>query len=149
MKANTYFEEVERTLSVWEAAKKDRETRKEYIIKTFGWDSQEFKDWKAEDAEAQYPLTRGECDAYRAWRTSNLRGNDELELDDSVWEKDIHDFIETLRKAGIESFVITSQSTGLMGNLHGFAAEGCEMTGLCTITRKEARWGEEEPEKVK
>ena len=59
------------------------------IIKTFGWDSQEFKDWKAEDAEAQYPLTRGECDAYRAWRSSNLRGNDELELDDSVWEKDM------------------------------------------------------------
>ncbi len=30
-----------------------------------------------------------------------------------------------------------------MGNLHAFAAEGCTMLGLCTITKK-SRWDEDE-----
>ena len=32
--------------------------------------------------------------------------------------------------------------------LHAFAAGGCAMMGLCTITRQETRWGEEEPYEV-
>ena len=35
-----------------------------------------------------------------------------------------------------------------MENLHAFAAEGCTMDGLCTITRHEDRWGDEEPTEV-
>jgi hypothetical protein len=35
-----------------------------------------------------------------------------------------------------------------MTNLHGFAAEGCEMLGLCTITKKDNRWGEETEEQI-
>jgi hypothetical protein len=35
-----------------------------------------------------------------------------------------------------------------MENLHAFAAEGCRLEGLCTITRHENRWGEEEPYEV-
>ena len=57
-------------------------------------------------------------------------------------------FVETLRSAGIETFVYTNQSTAVMENLHAFAAEGCTMMGLCTITRQETRWGEEEPYEV-
>ena len=56
--------------------------------------------------------------------------------------------IEALRSAGIETFVYTNQSTAVMENLHAFAAEGCTMEGLCTITRQETRWGDEEPVEV-
>ena len=35
-----------------------------------------------------------------------------------------------------------------MENLHQFAAAGCTMQGLCTITRQETRWGDEEPTEV-
>ena len=35
-----------------------------------------------------------------------------------------------------------------MENLHAFAAEGCRLEGLCTITRRETRWGDEEPTEV-
>jgi hypothetical protein len=35
-----------------------------------------------------------------------------------------------------------------MRNLHDFAAEGCEMLWLCTITKKDNRWGEETEEKI-
>ena len=35
-----------------------------------------------------------------------------------------------------------------MEDLHGFAAEGCTMEGLCTITKKSRRWGEETEEQI-
>ena len=56
--------------------------------------------------------------------------------------------METLRKPGIKTFVYTNQSTAVMENLHQFAAACCTMEGLCTITRQENRWGDEEPTKV-
>ena len=35
-----------------------------------------------------------------------------------------------------------------MENLHQLVAAGCTMQGLCTITRQETRWGDEEPTEV-
>ena len=69
-------------------------------------------------------------------------------MEDFLWETEVHDYIDTLRKAGIATFVYTNQSTAVMENLHAFAAEGCTMEGLCTITRHESRWGTEEPTEV-
>ena len=69
-------------------------------------------------------------------------------MDDSLWDKEVADFVNTLRSAGIKTFVYTSKSTAVMENLHAFAAQGCTMAGLCTITRQETRWGEEAPYEV-
>ena len=57
-------------------------------------------------------------------------------------------FLRESKAAGIKTFVYTNQSTAVMENLHQFAAAGCKMEGLCTITRQEDRWGEEEPYEV-
>jgi hypothetical protein len=35
-----------------------------------------------------------------------------------------------------------------MEDLHGFAAEGCTMEGLCTIIKREYRFGEETEETI-
>ena len=74
--------------------------------------------------------------------------NEEPELDDFLWEREVSDFIATLRTAGIESFTITDRSTGLMENLHALAAEGCTMEGLCMVGRIEPEWGHTKPEAV-
>lgn len=148
MKNNTYFEELKRIGHEWEAARVERQARKQQIIDTLGWDSEELKAWYAEDAAAKFPFESGVSKAYRAWATSNIRQEAELEMDDFLWDKEVRDFIDTLRKAGIETFVYTNQSTAVMENLHSFAAEGCTMLGLCTITRRENRWGDEEPYEV-
>lgn len=66
-------------------------------------------------------------------------------MDDFLWEREVADFVDILRKAGFTTFVYTNQSTAVMENLHQFAAQGCRMEGLCTITRRENRWGDEEP----
>ena len=94
------------------------------------------------------PLLQGASKAYRAWAGSIAKQEEEVEMEDFLWETEVHDFIATLRKAVIQTFVYTNQSTAVMENLHAFAAEGCTMDGLCTITRHENRWGTEEPTKV-
>lgn len=145
---NSYFEEMKRIGYAWEEARVERKNRKQQIIDTHGWDSEELKAWYEEDKAAAFPFPQGASKAYRAWAGSISRKEDEVEMDDFLWEKEVHDFIDTLRKAGIQTFVYTNQSTAVMENLHAFAAEGCTMDGLCTITRHEDRWGDEEPTEV-
>lgn len=146
-KTNAYFEELENIARAYEQKHEAHKKLKQQIIDTLGWDSEELKAWyRAEEEEFKYPISQGACKAFRAWRYSET---DEVIMDDFTWEgAETHDFIDTLRKAGITSLVTTNQSTGLMRNLHDFVAEGCEMLGLCTITKKENRWGEETEEKV-
>lgn len=147
-KNNTYFENLKKIGHDWEAERASRQARKQQIIDTLGWDSEELKAWYEEDAAAKFPFPQGVSKAYRAWAQSLSRKEDELEMDDFLWDKEVADFIDALRQAGIETFVYTNQSTAVMGNLHAFAAQGCTMTGLCTITRQETRWGDEEPTEV-
>ena len=145
---NTYFLDLKRIGHEYEAARVERRARKQQIIDTFGWESEELKAWYEEDAAAKFPFEQGACKAYRAWASSLSRQEDELEMDDFLWEKEVHDFIAALRSAGIGTFVYTNQSTAVMENLHQFAAAGCTMLGLCTITRQENRWGEEKAVEV-
>ena len=145
---NAYFENLKRIGHEWEAASVERKNRKQQIIDTLGWDSDELKAWYEEDAAAKFPFESGVSKAYRAWAQSLSRKEDELEMDDFLWDKEVADFIEALRSAGIETFVYTNQSTAVMENLHTFAAQGCTMMSLCTITRQETRWGDEEPTEV-
>lgn len=142
---NVYFEELKRIGSEYEEARAERQSRKKAIIDTYGWDSEELKAWYAEDEAATFPISQGACKAYRAWMGSISRQEDEVEMDDFLWEKDVQDFVNALKAAGISSFVYTNQSTAVMENLHQFSKAGCTMQGLCTITRRENRWGDEEP----
>ena len=145
---NAFFENLKRLGHEYEAARVERQQRKQQIINTLGWDSPELKAWYEEDAAATFPFEQGACKAYRAWASSISRKEDELEMDDFLWDKEVADFVNTLRSAGIKTFVYTNQSTAVMENLHAFAAQGCTMTGLCTITRQETRWGDEEPTEI-
>ena len=145
MTDNTYFEELERIGADWTKAHEEHKAKKQQIIDEKGWDSEELKAWYAEEEQMRFPYSQGACKAYRAWKYSE---GDEVLFDDFVWEKEAHDFIDTFRKAGIGGFVVTNSSTALMENLHWFAAEGCAMQGLCTISKKENRFGEEKEEQV-
>ena len=87
--------------------------------------------------------------AYRAWQDStanesSVNNESILEVNDLPWAKDAHDFVETLKEAGITEFAITDRSTALMELLHVFTDEECcKMISLCKLTRSEKRWGEE------
>ncbi len=148
MKENTYFEQLRKAGEAWDKAKQERKERKERIIEEFGWDSEEYKAWKEENEKIKFPFPSGEVKACRAYRMSSENKQDELEMSDFLWEHEVSDFVKALRKAGIESFVYTNESTACMENLHAFATEGCTLLGLATISR-ESRWEDEEATKVK
>ncbi len=140
MKNNKFFDELEAAGRAFEEAKAKHEELKQKIVDTYGWGSDELKAWynKKEELKDSFPYSSGECKAYRAWKYSE---REEVEMNDSLWEDEIHDFVEAFRKAGIDTFVITNTSTGLMENLHRIAGEGCTMQGLCTIEKDDAWFG--------
>lgn len=78
----------------------------------------------------------GSSRAFSAWTYRN-RDCEDFEITFSVWEREIHDFIGTLREAGVKSFIFTDHSTALMYNIHGFVAEGCKMGDLVTVEHKD------------
>ena len=96
-----------------------------------------------EQASNESPITDGKHRAYIAWFNSFRNQSSAFEVDDLPWPRDIHEFVETIRAAGVIEFAVTDRSTGLMEGLHKLAAEGCTMQGLCKVTRSETRWGGE------
>jgi len=143
----SYFEEMTFQCAAYERAKKERAERKAQIAEAHGYDSPEMDAWYAEEkAAGPYPYSGGEMKAYWVYKMRRENDGDEFEMSDYCWDKEFHDFIETLRKLGITEFTITNQSTALMENIYGFIAEGCTMVGTHTITKKSLRWSEEEYE---
>ena len=146
-KENAYFAELDRIARDFEQRHEAHKKLKQQIIDTKGWDSEELKAWYEEDKAAAFPYTSGEMKAY--WAFKNSLELDELEMSDSCWDNEWHDFVETLRKMGIAHFTVTTNSSGLMDDLFGYQNEGCTMLGLHTIDKCENRWGRDETKKVK
>lgn len=144
---NIYFENLRRLGKEHTEQYKAHESLKDSIVENKGWDSPEMDAWYAEKKrlEEANPLLGGIGKAYRAWCYSQGK---EVVMEDFCWDRDRHDFIDTLRKAGIRSFVTVNQSTGLMEDIHGYISEGCKMEGPCTIIKKDNRFGEETEETV-
>lgn len=145
---NAHFEKLEKIGTEYEEKRQALEGRKQEIIDIFGWDSEELKEWYKEKEQLTYPVPAGACKAYRAWRQTIEREEDEVEMNDFLWDREVEDFVECLRKAGIKTFVYTNQSTAVMENLHDFEKAGCRMQGLCRIERTERRFGAEQTEEI-
>ena len=122
-KTNAHFEELTRIGRDYEEKKRALEDRKKAIIDTYGWDSEELKAWYEEKGKMTYPVDSGSCKAYRAWSHTIEKEGEELELDDFLWDREVADFVDCLKKAEITTFIYTNQSTAVMENLHAFAKE--------------------------
>ena len=83
----------------------------------------------------------GEGHAYRSWWRSEETKASRFEVEDLPWDRDLPDFVLTLRRAGVAEFAVTDQSTALMRCLHILAASGCKITGLCKVERTEWHYG--------
>ena len=133
MKTNAYFESMTKTAETYEAARKALKDKKQEIVNTHGWDSSEMEAWKAEYEALKDPFTHGEWKALITWTRCEV---DELLLEDFCWEEETADFIATLRKAGVQSFITTDRSTALMENIHAYIAAGCTLEGPVTIAKE-------------
>ena len=144
---NAYFENLRRLGKEHADVCKAHEALKESIVEGKGWNSPEMDAWYAEKKrlEEANPLSGGIGKAYRSWYWGTT---DELELSDFLWNKEVEDYVDTLRKAGIHSFVYSNSSTAVMENIHQLVAAGCTLEGPCTLVKKTEKWGEEGEEQV-
>ena len=147
-KNNAHFEELKRIRAEYTEKKRAHEEKKHEIIRTFGWESDELKAWYKEHDKMAYPIESGAAKAYRAFQYSLVNGNEEFEMEDFLWDREVEGFVDTLRKAGISTFIYTNQSTAVMENLHGFEEAGCRMEGLVKIKRTTKRFGTETTEEI-
>lgn len=94
------------------------------------------------------PITWGWNYACRAWQDSLENEASAFEVRDLPWgskvEEEMRDFVEALRAAGVERFVVTDQSTALVSSLHVLASLGGIIEGVATVTRNSRCWGSEE-----
>lgn len=93
---------------------------------------------KLEKAEK---ISYGQGYAYRAWRDSLENGSSAFEVHELPWSDadlagEMRKFIDTLREAGIDSFIVTDESTALMRCLHTLIGAGGTLEGPATVTRK-------------
>lgn len=77
--------------------------------------------------------TTGECQAYRAWQDGIREKLDFPFLKDSLWERDIADFLATIEKAGFRKFGFFSMSAVGLRNLVDFAKAGWEIAEIFQI----------------
>ena len=143
MKDNKVFEDIRSKATEWDAIRMEHKKQEEAIIEAHGYCSDELQAWKKATTLPPFPISHGAMKAYHAWRSNNDHETEEFEFNDFTWETETKDFIDTLRKAGIETMIITNASTALLENLHAYAAEGCTLEGLCTVKRKTI-WGTDE-----
>lgn len=141
MRNNTYFQAMHQTATEYEQARTAHEVAKKSIQQS--GDQAAMDAWYERKAAFKSSFPLGQRNAYTAWFNTAANESSTFEVDDLPWPKDIHDFVETLRAAGITEFAVTDHSSGLMEGLHGLATEGCTIQGLCKVTRSEARWGGE------
>lgn len=147
MMKNEYFEKLMEIGCEFTKKQQAHESKKQDIINQYGWDSEELKAWYEEKDAIKWPYSTGVSKAVRAW----LYGTEQdgvLQMDDYLWENEVHDFVDTFRKAGIKEFNFTNSSTGLMENIHWLEAEGCKLQGTCIIEKKEDCFGENMVKKI-
>lgn len=86
------------------------------------------------EIEKDINFAKGRLEAYWTWWYS--RDREEIIEDGHLWCRDIPEFVDTMRQAGVESFITTNCSTDLMESLHSFAAHGCTIGELCIVKAK-------------
>lgn len=143
--SNAVMDKLTKLLADYEKACKEyevlQEQKRQELNKANYWD------WYMRANKPEYPLTGGQSKALRLWIWAETENPlEELVWDEFVWESEYHDFITTLRDAGVKHLVVTNTSTSLMENMHWFKSEGCKLLGLCEVETGQMLWDSKVPE---
>ena len=75
--------------------------------------------------------------APRIWREydkARENGNELLDINDVVWDKDVETLVTTLQKYGIEKFTFSSGWSSAVDTAWLFQQNGCKLEGLVEIS---------------
>ena len=85
--------------------------------------------WLAANPEPELSVPYGADAACWAWRNTVQNHGDIFEVADSLPNRMVPEFLQTLRKANVTTFVYTASSESALDNLCEFMACGCTITG--------------------
>ena len=74
--------------------------------------------------------TIGEIKAYRVYKNDFI-------LEDFLWEREVEDFVNTLREGGVKTFAYVNHSTAVMNNFHDLIKNGCKFIETCVTENGE------------
>ncbi len=87
-------------------------------------------------------LHGGKFKALTAYRITKEDGFEKFLMDDSLWDREIKDFTDMLKEAGITEFCYSNKSTLLMDNIVGFDREGYKLDRYVQL-KKHTVFGDE------
>ena len=85
---------------------------------------------------------------FQMYEYAQDRGNEYIDLHDVIWDKDVPDLIDRLRKAGIQKFTFSSTWSGTVETAWLFVQNGCKLEGLTEINGTTTAFMSEEYERV-
>ena len=85
---------------------------------------------------------------FQMYEYAQDRGNEYIDLHDVIWDKDVPDLIERLRKAGIQKFTFSSTWSGTVETAWLFVQNGCKLEGLTEINGTTTAFMSDEYERV-
>lgn len=137
MKNNNFAEEYAQELAIKaqykEAEKAGSEEGKETARKAY------------QELEEQI-AARGNTYAriYRLYSEAKERGNEYIDLNDTIWEDKVKPLIDSLREYGIEKFTFSSTWSSAVEIAWLFTQNGCRLEGLVEINSQyKETWGSE------
>ena len=147
--AKRIYDEAYEISKTWQQKKEAAVAEREALWKEEKWDEGSAVIKKFE-AENPYPFTRGRSDALRDC-TWNMEKENEgfFEVRDLPDEKDLDDYLESLKEMEITTFLLTEESTALMRNLFELESHGCRITGLKTYKREDDFFGKKKELEVR
>jgi len=70
---------------------------------------------------------------YRLYEEAAERGNEYIDLNDVIWDKDVESLIQSLRENGVEYFTFSSTWSSAVETAWLFTQNGCTLEGLVEI----------------
>lgn len=77
---------------------------------------------------------------YWAYNYTKEAGNELLDFHEAIWERDVEEIAEFLKREGITEFTISSSSTGLIAILAAFEKLGVKMAGTTEVFANYIDW---------
>lgn len=68
-----------------------------------------------------------------AYRDSKAAGNEFIDFNGCIWEKDVEEIVKACRDNGVQQFTISSTFSGLINVLAEFEKHGCKVGGLTQV----------------
>lgn len=85
---------------------------------------------------------------YQLYSEARERGNEYIDLNDTIWDKQVKPLIDSLREYGIEKFTFSSSWSSAVETAWLFTQNGCRLEGLVEINSRHRAFMSEEYEKA-